>query len=120
LGIANVVRGIQAFVVAPVFTSLAQPQPLSVSLTVLGLIYLAWGVVLLIVAMHYVRHRWRPPRVLALGVGLGYQMTLWLIRLFGYRSAYAQRLWLRDLVLSALLIAVVVLLTWPFKRRSPS
>jgi hypothetical protein len=117
LGIANVVRGIAAFTVAPVFVSPSQVQPLSVDLRLLGAIYLAWGIALLATALHYVRRRQRPPRALAAGVGVGYQATLWLIRLIGYRASYARMLWRRDFVLSILFFIAIALLTWPFQRR---
>ncbi len=88
--------------VAPVLDD----QMLSVSWGFLGAFYLAWGIAFVALAVMTWRRR---HRTWALPVALGYQASVWLLRLLAERSPYARSLWRRDLALSALFLLLV---TW--------
>ncbi len=86
--------------VAPVIDD----QMLSVSWGFLAAFYFAWGIALVAFAGMAWRRRhltWTLP------VALGYQASVWLLRLLAERSSYARSLRLRDLLLSALFLLLV-------------
>lgn len=107
LGLANVTRGVLAFKVGPV---LAPAEP-SLSLSLLGWIYILWGVVLLGIGIGCFRRTSIRSRWVLRGTAVAYQVTAWIIRLVGDRSTYARSLWGRDLVLTILFLGVVYVLT---------
>lgn len=88
--------------VAPVLDD----QMLSVSWEFLGAFYLVWGLALIVASVMIWRRR---HRTWALPVALGYQASVWLLRLLAERSPYAQSLRRRDLLLSAIFLLLV---TW--------
>lgn len=102
-GVANLLRAVMTVYVAP---ALAE-YPLSLSLTLLGSVYGLWGVIFLVAAII----AWRRESIGgALGLGLTYQIVLWVIKLLGYRSTYARSLWPRDALLTLFFLASIVLL----------
>ncbi|MFP4393778.1 MAG: hypothetical protein ACLFTI_00825 [Anaerolineales bacterium] len=100
IGLGNLVRTGMIGYVAPVIDD----QMLSVSWEFLGAFYLAWGIVFVALALMVWR---RQRRAWALPVALGYQASVWLLRLLAERSSYARSLWRRDLLLSALFLLLV-------------
>ena len=106
LGLANVTRGVFALRVGPV---LAHAAP-SLDLSVLGGIYLGWGVVLLAVGIGCFKRTSVRSRWILRGSAVAYQLTAWIIHLVGDRSTYARGLWGRDLVLTLLFLGVVFVL----------
>jgi len=106
LGLANVTRGVFALKVGPV---LAHAAP-SLDLSVLGGIYLGWGVVLLAVGIGCFKRTSARSRWVLRGSAVAYQLTAWIIHLVGDRSTYARGLWGRDLVLTLLFLGVVFVL----------
>jgi hypothetical protein len=116
LGVANVVRAGMAAYVAPVFQGDAG-WPLSLPITVLGGIYLFWGVAFVVGAILVSLKRplggRRSDRLSvrwAVIIAIVYQGTLWALRLLAYRSPYAQSLWMRDGVLTGFFLATVAIL----------
>ncbi|MBN1250033.1 MAG: hypothetical protein JXC32_20380 [Anaerolineae bacterium] len=105
LGIANVARGILAFAVHPVLADTT-----SWPFWLLGVVYLAWGLALLACGIVALRRLDRARWLIRAGA-IAYQATVWLIHVFGDVSTHARRLWLRDLLLSLLFLAVVFVLT---------
>lgn len=86
--------------VAPVLDD----QMLSVSWGFLVAFYFAWGIAFVAFAVM----AWRRQHLTwMLPVALGYQASVWLLRLLAERSAYARSLRLRDLLLSALFLLLV-------------
>ncbi|MBN1261424.1 MAG: hypothetical protein JXB35_12170 [Anaerolineae bacterium] len=111
VGIANLVRGSLAFPVA----SVVEGWELSLSLTWLGVFYLVWGVVLAGLGIALWRKRWTRRRLkITLPIAVGYQGSLWIIRLLFYRASYAKSLWGRDLLLTLLFLALVAERTGAF------
>lgn len=111
LGLANIARGLLAFAVDQVL------RETSIPFWLLGLIYLVWGLVLLGCGL-FAFHREDRGRWIARGSAIGYQVTVWVIRLVGDVATHARRLWIRDLILSLLFVLVVFLLTGPWRRAS--
>ncbi len=107
LGLANVTRGVLAFRVGEVLA----PAAPSLDLSVLGGIYIGWGVVLLSVGIGCFRRTSMRSRRVLRGSAAAYQVTAWIVRLMGDRSTYARSLWGRDLVLTILFLGVVLVLT---------
>ncbi|MBN2003138.1 MAG: hypothetical protein JXA21_07245 [Anaerolineae bacterium] len=104
LGLANVARAMLAFFLKPAFESYS----LSVPLPIQGGVYLLWGVIFLafgVLSWMQRALRWAIP------LGVAYQTLLWMLHLFAYRSEYARNLWLRDAVLTAVFLLVVVALS---------
>jgi Na+/melibiose symporter-like transporter len=116
IGLGNLVRAGMIGYVAPVIDD----QMLSVSWGFLGAFYLAWGITFVVLAGMAWRRRHRT-HTWTLPVALGYQASVWLLRLLAERSPYARSLWRRDLLLSALF---VLLIAWSSsnvqKREAPS
>ena len=106
LGLANVTRGVLAFRVAPVLT----PAAPYLDLSVLGGIYIGWGVVLLGIGIGCFKRTSVRSRWVLRGSAVAYQLTAWIIHLVGDRSTYARGLWGRDLVLTLLFLGVVFVL----------
>jgi len=107
LGLANVIRGVLALQVGPVLASAAP----SLDLSVLGGIYIGWGVVLLGIGIDCFKRTSVRSRWVLRGSAAAYQLTAWIIRVVGDRSTYARSLWGRDLVLTLLFLGVVFILT---------
>jgi len=107
LGLANVTRGVLALKVGPVLA----PAAPSFDLSVLGGIYIGWGVVLLGIGTGCFKRTSVRSRWVLRGSAAAYQLTGWIIRLVGDRSTYARSLWGRDLVLTILFLGVVFVLT---------
>ncbi len=107
-GLANLIRGILAFLLRDALAgwSLSLPLPL------LGGLYLLFGLAFLLMALLL---RFGGGLSWALPLAAVYQLALWVIRWLGYRSAYARSLGARDLLLTGLFLALVVILT-----RSPA
>ncbi len=102
IGVANLVRVGATLFVAPVL----EGWILSVPLPLLCGFYAFWGTLFVLVAIISWRRRgisW------AVALGAGYQASLWLLRLTGYRSTYARSLWARDLILTVLFLAILAL-----------
>jgi hypothetical protein len=116
LGIANVTRGVLAFRVAPVLASAAP----SLDLSVLGGIYVGWGVVLLGSGIACFKRASAGWRWVLRGSAIAYQLTIWIIRLMGDRSTYARSLRGRDLALTILFLIVVFVLTALSALRAPA
>ncbi|MGC9469515.1 MAG: hypothetical protein ACP5HS_13045 [Anaerolineae bacterium] len=114
IGLANVVRGVMAFVVAPILTDLSLPLP------VLGVVYLLYGVGFVSAGLIFLMRTGPFARRLVQGVALAYQLTFWLIRLLGVRSATARSLWPRDLFLTIAFLLVVFALTVTATARTRS
>ncbi len=104
LGVANLVRAGMAAYIAP---ALAEYPP-SVPLLLLGSVYGLWGAIFLAAAIITWR---RKSSGGAFGLALAYQAVLWMLNLFGYRSAYARSLWPRDLLLTLIFLALIALVT---------
>jgi len=100
IGLGNLVRAGMIGYVAPVIDD----QMLSVSWGFLGAFYFAWGLALVVAAVMAWRRR---HRAWTLSVALGYQASVWLLRLFAGRSSYARSLRRRDLVLSVFFLLIV-------------
>jgi hypothetical protein len=111
IGVANIVRGVLGFFVGPVLTSVTG------LLTGLSVVYIAWGLVFLVVAGAYLATRKRFAPRAVVGCAVLYQATLWVTKLAGDHSSYARRLWPRDVVLTGVFIGLVILLTWAANRR---
>lgn len=107
LGLANVTRGVLALKVGPVLA----PAAPSLDLSVLGGIYIGWGVVLLGIGIGCLKGTSVRSRWVLRGSAAAYQLTAWVIRLVGDRSTYARSLWGRELVLTILFLGVVCVLT---------
>ncbi len=107
IGVANIVRGLLAFVVEPVLFSF----PLPLSLRLLGAVYVSLGLGFLVCAVAYLRRTRHVERWLVRGIAVVHQALVWTIRFVGYRATYVMRLWRRDLVLTILFLACVFLLT---------
>lgn len=100
VGVANLVRAGMAAYSAPVLAEWSLTWPW----WLFGGLYLLWGVSLSGLAIAL----WRgQARRLGLPLAVAYQASLWLLHLLGDRSVYARSLWGRDLLLSALFLAVV-------------
>jgi len=102
-GLANLIRARMAFYVTPALEGYA----LSVPLRALGGFYLGWGVLFGAIAILFWLRRalsWAIP------VAVVYQVTLWTLRIFAYRSEYARALWTRDLVIAVLFMVMVMVL----------
>jgi hypothetical protein len=112
LGLANMVRGVLAIVVAPVLA-----QAASVPFPMLGLVYVVWGI-LFLVCCYVVFRRPGRARQTVRGFAVGYQLTVWIIHIAGDASSYARQLWVRDLVVSLLFLLVVFVLTGLSDRRT--
>ena len=102
IGLGNLVRAGMIGYVAPVIDD----QMLSVSWEFLGAFYLAWGLAFVVLAGMVWRRR-RRTHTWALPLALGYQASVWLLRLLAERSSYARSLWRRDLLLSALFVLLI-------------
>ena len=102
IGLGNLVRAGMIGYVAPVIDD----QMLSVSWEFLGAFYLAWGITFVVLAGMTWRRR-RRTHTWALPVALGYQASVWLLRLLAERSSYARSLWRRDLLLSTLFLLII-------------
>lgn len=113
-GVANLLRAGMTVYIAPALVE----YPPSLSLPVLGSVYGLWGMIFLVMAVI----AWRRESVCgALGLALAYQIFLWMIKLIGYRSAYACSLWPRDALLTLLFLASIALLAghkWLFKKKA--
>jgi len=107
LGLANVTRGVLAL---PVGSVLAPAAP-SLDLSVLGGIYIGWGVALLGIGIGCLKRTPVRSRRILRGSAVAYQLTAWIIHIVGDRSTYARSLWGRDLVLTLLFLSVVFVLT---------
>jgi hypothetical protein len=110
LGGANVARGMLAISLQEVLPETSLP------LWLLGWVYIVWGIAFLICTVMALRPKDRP-RWLLPGCGAAYQITGWILRIFGDVSTYARQLWLRDAVLSLLFLVVVVLLDYLSRRK---
>ncbi len=104
MGLANVARALLAFRIGPAFESYA----LSFPLPILGGLYLLWGIGFLVFAALF----WtkRALRWSLLPAAL-YQLTVWALRLFAYRSEYARNLWMINIALTAGFLLVVFVLS---------
>lgn len=104
IGLSNLVRGTLAFLLRDALAdwSLSLPLPL------LGGLYLLFGLAFVLMALLM---RFGGGLSWALPLASVYQLALWVIRWLGYRSAYARSLWARDLLLTGLFLALVVILT---------
>jgi hypothetical protein len=105
MGLANVIRGIDAWTLRTILTET------SLSLPVMGTLYLVLGLLFLAAGVVYFRKPDRRSRLLVRGLAVGYQVVVWAIHLLGDRGAYARRLWGRNLVLSLAFLALVFLIT---------
>ena len=105
VGLANVVRSVQAWIFSRVLTET------SLALPVLGGVYLVFGLIFLVSGMLYFRKPGRRTRWFARGLAVVYQVVVWLIQLIGDRSAYARRLWGRDLILTLVFLVFVFVVT---------
>ena len=101
LGLANGVRAVMAFFLTPAL----QPYDLSIPLPFLGGLYALWCVLCLIVCAA-VWLRW-PIRRWTLPAAVAYQITLWALRIFAYRSDYARSLWIWHLILTVLFLGMM-------------
>ncbi len=105
IGVANLIRGVLAFSLVPVFAEreLALPLPL------LGGVYLLAGGAFLVVALLiFLDRAWRT----ALPLVLVYESGMWAIALVGYRGSYIRGLWARDLLFTILLLGATAYLVW--------
>ena len=107
LGLANVTRGVLALKVGPVLA----PAAPALDLSVLGGIYIGWGVVLLGIGIGCLKRTSVRSRWVLRGGAVAYELTAWIIRLVGDRATYARSLWGRDLVLTLLFLGLVFVLT---------
>jgi len=104
VGGANLIRGVTGWAVSSSLVT----RPLSLS--VVSILYLAFGAVFLIVGVVVVRES-RPRRCrIAVGLAVLYQLVLWTIYVVGIRSSHARDLWSRDLLFSGVFILVVTIL----------
>ncbi len=113
MGIANVIRGLDAWMLRTVLTETSLPLP------VVGTVYIILGLLFLVVGGLYFRKSDRRTRRLVRGLALGYQVIVWMIHLLGDRGAYMRRLWGRNLVLSLIFLAFVFLITEDSARKLP-
>lgn len=116
LGIANIARGILAWVAVSALTT----RQLSLPLPLVGAIYVVWGLALPAAGLAYSRRPGRRTRILARAAAIMYQATVWTVRFLGDRASYSQQLWARDAVLSLLFIVLVLVLTGFPDHRQPS
>ncbi len=101
-GAANLIRAGMAAYIAPALTE----YPPSLPLALLGSVYGLWGAIFLAAAII----TWqRKSAGGALGLAAAYQAVVWIIKLVGYRSEYARSLWLRDLLLTVIFLALIAL-----------
>jgi len=113
IGAGNLIRGVVAFRTAPVYAL----WPWSIDPTVLGIVYVLLGLVILAAGVTCFRLQSPWARWTIRVTALAYQVTIWVIRLLGDRATYARRLWPRDLVITLIFLAVVLLLTSRSRRR---
>jgi len=109
VGLANLIRARMAFYIPPVL----EGYTLSVPLPALGGFYLGWGMLFGVIAIFFWLRRalgWAIP------VAVVYQVTLWMLCIFAYRSEYARALWARDLVMTGLFMVVVIVLARDKRR----
>lgn len=104
VGLVNVARALLAFRIGPAF----ETYSLSIALPILGSLYLLWGVIFLVFSALFWKQRALRWVVLPTAI---YQFTLWALHLFAYRSEYARSLWMRDSVLTAVFLLVVLALS---------
>lgn len=102
-GAANLLRAGMATYIATALVG----YPLSLSLPLLKGVYGVWGMIFLAAAVVTWR---RQSTGSAPALALAYQATLWLLHLLGDRSAYARSLWPRDVFLTLVFLALIVLL----------
>lgn len=107
LGLANIARGVLAFRVGPVLA----PAAPSLDLSLLGGIYIVWGVALLGIGAGCARRRSSRARWTLFWAAVAYQLTGWIIRLVGDRSSYARSLWGRDLIVTLLFLGAIFVLS---------
>jgi hypothetical protein len=105
VGLANVIRGVDAWMLRSVLTETSLPLP------VVGTVYLALGLLFLVVGALYFRKPDRRTRWLVRGLALAYQVILWVIHVLGDRGAYIRRLWGRNLVFTVVFLVTVYLIT---------
>jgi hypothetical protein len=111
MALANAIRGAGAWALRFVV-----PET-SLSLPVIGTVYLVLGTLFMVAGIIYFRTPVRRSRALARGLAVGYQIIVWAIHLLGDQSAYAQRLWGRHLILSLVFLALVFWFTEMNVRR---
>ena len=107
LGLANITRGVLSFRMGPVLA----PAAPSLDLSVLGGIYIGWGVALVGIGIGCFRRASARSGWVLGASAVVYQLTVWTIRLVGDRSTHARGLWGRDLVLTILFLGMVFALT---------
>lgn len=101
-GAANLIRAGMSVYIAPALVE----YPTSLSLPLLGAVYGLLGLIFVAAAII----TWRRKSISgALGLAVAYQVVVWIIKLIGYRSEYARGLWLRDLLLTVIFLALVAL-----------
>ncbi len=105
LGLANLVRA----GMIPYVASVLADWPLTVPLSLLGGVYVLWGILFVVLSVLLWRGGGRRP---ALPAAVGYQLTLWLLHGLAYASTYARELWPRDVALTAGFLLSVALLLW--------
>jgi hypothetical protein len=105
MGLANLIRGVNAWMLATVLTEIVLPLPL------LGAVYLLFGMLFLVAGGLYFRKPERRARWLVRGTALGYQIIVWVVRLVGDRGVYTRRLWGRDLIFTVIFLALVFLIS---------
>jgi hypothetical protein len=103
-GVANLIRAGMTLYIAPAL----EGRTLSVSLPFLGSVYGLWGVIFLVAAVIAWR---RKSTGGALGLALFYQAVLWILHLVGDRSTYARSLWARDVLMTLVFLAFIIILT---------
>ncbi len=113
VGLSNLLRAGMAFVVAPALGgwNLSLPLPL-------------WGVIYLLLGLAFTGTAvviWRGHGLrLALPLAAAYQAGVWVLNLWGIRSAYHRSLWVRDLLLTGAFLGLVVWLSSGAKRSANS
>lgn len=101
-GAANLIRAGMSVYIAPALVE----YPTSLSLPLLGAVYGLLGLIFVAAAII----TWRRKSISgALGLAVAYQVVVWIIKLLGYRSEYARSLWVRDLLLTVIFLALVAL-----------
>ena len=105
VGLANVIRGIDAWSLRSVLTETSLPLPVA------GTLYLLLGALFLVSGVLYFRKPHRRNRWLVRGLALAYQIIVWGMHFLGDRGAYTRRLWGRNLLFSLVFLTLVFLFT---------
>jgi hypothetical protein len=103
LGLANLFRAGMSFRMTIMFTKLNLAM-----LPFLGGLYAILGIGLLALSIICWRRNRQCPAFFSV---LGYEITIWIVRLAAYQSSYARSLWLRNAIFSLSFLVIIFILT---------